>query len=83
MISSSEPLDLAFFYAYGHQGRAMVAVRAPFAMQGDGAGLIGRNVRIDGRQFVVRGVGRQISGPIAAGEPMGLEVEPAAPEAGA
>jgi hypothetical protein len=69
-------IDLEFFYSYGYQGRTMMAVRAPFATTGDGAGLIGRIVRIGGVCFEARSIGRQISGPIAVGEPIGVEVRP-------
>jgi len=67
-------IDLDLFYSYGYQGRTMMAVRAPFAMARDGADLTGRLVRIDGVCFEVLSVGRQISGPVAAGEPIGVEV---------
>ena len=62
------------FYAYGRQGRTMYAIRAPFAAPASGEGLIGRRVRIEGK--LGRGVSilRQIDGPIAAGDPIGVEV---------
>lgn len=67
-------ITLESYYAYGYQGRSMVAARAPFAMSGEAAELVGRTVRIDGALYRVAGVFRQISGPIAKGEPVGLEV---------
>lgn len=70
--------ELDLYYHYGYQGRAMIAGRAPYAMAGDGAGLMGRTVRAGGSLFQVLAISRQISGPIAAGEPIGLEVCPVA-----
>lgn len=71
------PLELDMFYAYGYQGRVMFAVRAPFAMSGKAEGLVGRTIRLQGRLYVVVAVRRQITGDIAAGEPVGVEVRPA------
>lgn len=70
-------ITLEAFYAYGYQGRSMIAARAPFAMSGDAPELVGRTVGIDGALYRVAGVFRQISGPIAQGEPIGLEVRAA------
>lgn len=70
-------IALESYYSYGYQGRSMVAARAPFAMSGDAPELVGRTVRIDGALYRVAGVFRQISGPIAKGEPIGLEVRAA------
>ena len=52
----------------------MYAVRAPFAMPGTGEGLVGRLAGIEGRLYRVLSILRQIGGPIAAGEPIGIEV---------
>ncbi len=71
-----EPLDLDIFYPYGFQGREMIAVRAPHAMSEKAAGLVGRTLRMEGALYIILGVHRQISGPIAAQEPVGLEVRP-------
>ncbi len=67
-------IRLECFYAYGFQGREMRAVRAPFAMAGDAAGLVGQVAEIDGSAYRIIAVSRQISGPIAKGEPIGVEV---------
>ena len=72
--------ELEAFYAYGYRGRAMFAVRAPFTMDAEGRGLVGRIVRIHGAHYEVRAIARQISGPIAAGEPIGVEVCAVAPK---
>jgi hypothetical protein len=52
----------------------MYAVRAPWRMSGAAEDLIGRVVEIDNQTYHVRSVWRQIRGPIAAGEPIGVEV---------
>ena len=70
----SSEITLEPFYAYGYRGRSMMAVRAPFAMSSDASELVGQIARIDGAPYRVLGVWRQISGPIAKGEPIGLEV---------
>ena len=54
----------------------MYAVRAPFAMPGTGEGLLGRVAAIEGKPYRVLSILRQIDGPIAAGEPIGVEVSP-------
>jgi hypothetical protein len=67
-------IDLYCFYAYGYGGRTMYAVRAPFATPNEG--LVGRVARIEGKLYRIVSVLRQIGGPIAAGEPIGVEVSP-------
>jgi len=74
-MSVEEPIRLECFYPYGFQGRAMMAVRAPFAMANDAAGIVGRIADIDGARYRIVAVRRQISGPIAKGEPIGVEVD--------
>lgn len=69
-------IPLFAFYAYGYRGRPMYAVRAPFAMPGTGEGLVGRVAGIEGKLYRVHSILRQIDGPIAAGEPIGVEVSP-------
>mgnify|MGYP000887922821 FL=1 len=76
--ASSSAIALECYYAYGYRGRAMMAVRAPFAMSGDAPELVGQTVSIGGAPYRVVGVWRQISGPIAKGEPIGVEVSVAA-----
>lgn len=81
-MASHPEIALESYYSYGHRGRAMTAVRAPFAMRGDAPEIVGRTVRIDGVAHLVLAVSRQISGPIAKGEPIGVEtraLDPAAP----
>jgi hypothetical protein len=75
-MSTKPPLRVYTFYRYGYRGRDMAAVRAPFAMPADAAPIIGREVWIDEKTYRVKAVARQISGPIAEGEPIGLEIEP-------
>jgi hypothetical protein len=80
MIAHNTDFDLDSFYEYGYQGKSMVAARAPFAMSQDGAGLNGENfigarARLSGRSVRIRSIWRQIGGPIAKGEPIGVEVE--------
>jgi hypothetical protein len=70
-------LDLHGFYAYGYGGRVMHAVRAPFAMADAEQSLVGRAARIEGKLYRIVSVLRQIGGPVAAGEPIGLEIAPA------
>lgn len=73
-MTSPDLLSLECFYAYGHNGKDMRAVRAPFASSGDAPDLIGRRAEIDGAIYEILAVSRQISGPIAKGEPIGVEV---------
>lgn len=74
VAAMASDIALEHFYAYGWRGRNMMAVRSPFAMDGAARELIGQNVRIDGVNYEILAVSRQISGPIAAGEPIGVEV---------
>ncbi len=73
-IGSLEPLDLDIFYPYGFQGREMFAARAPHAMSEKADGLVGCKLRVNGKIYSIIAVHRQVSGPIAAQEPVGLEV---------
>ena len=73
---SVEAIELEAFYAYGHQGREMIAVRSPFAMAATAEEIVDRLVQIGGRRYRVLAVRRQISGPIAFGEPIGIAVSP-------
>ncbi|MCB1545535.1 MAG: hypothetical protein H6872_01760 [Methylobacteriaceae bacterium] len=74
--ASQSQIALESYYAYGYRGRSMMAVRAPFATSGEAPDLVGRIARIDGAAYRVIGISRQISGPIAKGEPIGVEVRP-------
>ena len=67
-------LSLRALYFYGYQGRSMVAVRAPSAMPDNARALVGRYAEAAGRRFRIVATERQISGPVAAGEPIGLEI---------
>ena len=73
---AKSPLKLEAHYRYGYQGRDMYAIRAPWAMSGEAEDLIDRVVEIDDRMYRILGVWRQIRGPIAAGEPIGVEIAP-------
>jgi hypothetical protein len=73
---SKSPLKLENYYPYGYQGREMHAVRAPWAMPGSAEDLIDRVVEIENRPYRILSVWRQIRGPIAAGEPIGVEIAP-------
>jgi hypothetical protein len=73
-MTSAADFDLESFYAYAFRGKAMMAVRAPFATTGDAPDLIGRTARIGGALYEIVALSRQISGPIAKGEPIGVEV---------
>lgn len=73
-MSMPETIRLEAFYSYGYKGREMIAVRAPSAMSAEASEIIGRPVDVAGRRYVVLAVARQISGPIHAGEPIGIEV---------
>lgn len=75
-LSPTSPLKLEAHYPYGYQGREMYAVRAPWAMSDAAEDLIGRAVEIESRHYRILGVWRQIRGPIAAGEPIGVEITP-------
>lgn len=73
-MTVSDAIELEAFYPYGHGQREMFAVRAPFSMSAEAAELVGRTVRIGGSFYAVRGVARQITGPIHKGEPIGIEI---------
>ena len=73
-MSDEEPIELKAFYQYGYRGRDMIAIIAPFAMSADASQIIGRRVRIGAETHRVSAVARQISGPIAVGEPIGIEI---------
>lgn len=68
------PIPVEAFYRYGYKGRAMLAIRAPFAMGADGAEIIGRAIEAGARHYIVVSIARQISGPIHLGEPFGVEL---------
>ncbi len=72
--AAEAPIAVEAFYRYGYGGRRMLAIRAPFAMGGDGVDIIGRVIEADGRRYVVASIARQISGPIHQGEPFGVEL---------
>lgn len=72
-MSAEEPIPVEVFYRYGHRGRDMIAIRAPFAMSAGGRELIGRAIRTPEGAHWVLGVLRQASGPIQKGEPIGVE----------
>ncbi|PWB84349.1 MAG: hypothetical protein C3F11_01775 [Methylocystaceae bacterium] len=69
-----DAIPLEAYYSYGYKGREMIAVRAPSAMTAEASEIIGRPVRIGARRYMALGIGRQVVGPIQAGEPIGLEV---------
>ena len=73
-MSSTADLDLDVFYSYGYKGKSMLAVRAPFATTGDAPDLVGRVALVGGQRYEIIAVSRQISGRIAKGEPIGIEV---------
>lgn len=75
-MSSGAILDLELLYAYGYRDRPMMAVRSPFATPGDAPDLVGRIARIGGERVKILAISRQISGPIAKGEPIGVEIGP-------
>lgn len=75
--TSSDQIDLESFYAFRYRGMSMFAVRAPFAMDGEARQLVGQTARIAGHIYEILAVHRQITGPIARGEPIGVEVRPA------
>ncbi|MCC3245461.1 hypothetical protein LG047_09025 [Methylocystis sp. WRRC1] len=68
-----EPIKVEAFYHYGYKGRDMIAIIAPYPMSADAAEIIGRTVLVGSRPYEVAAVARQISGPIAKGEPIGIE----------
>jgi hypothetical protein len=71
-------LVLGAFYPYGYGGRVMYAVRAPLSAPDASEALVGRVADIEGRLYRIVSVLRQIGGPVAAGEPIGVEVSPVA-----
>ncbi len=74
MMQANDIIVLEAFYSYGYQGREMIAVRAPFAIAAGASEIIDRRVRVGQQRFRILAVWRQIQGPIAAGEPIGIEV---------
>ncbi len=75
----SDDLHLESFYSYGYKGKSMAAVRAPNATTAQAPDLVGRFAWIDGRRVEILSISRQISGPIAKGEPIGVEIRAARP----
>lgn len=73
-MEATPPIPLECYYEYGYRGRTMLAVRAPFATINEAPDLVGRRVLAKGSVWLALGVSRQITGPIAKGEPIGLEV---------
>lgn len=73
-MDSTSPIPLECFYEYGYRGRIMLAVRSPFATSNEAPELMGRTVQANGALWLALAVSRQISGPIALGEPIGLVV---------
>jgi hypothetical protein len=76
-LSSADEIELESFYDYRYRGRDMIAVRAPFATTGDAPDLVGRIASIGGVRYHILAISRQIGGPIAKGEPIGIAVRPA------
>ena len=75
MLSAhDDPLRLDVLYRYGLNGRAMVAARAPFAMLDNARELVGRTADVEGERVRIVSIARQISGPVAKGEPIGIEI---------
>lgn len=60
-------------YRYGFKGAKMVAIRAPFSRHHE-TEMIGTTIYIDGKTYTVKAVGRQVSGYIQKGEPLGVEI---------
>jgi hypothetical protein len=69
-------IELATLYPYAYKGRDMFAITSPFRMEPDKLELIGRRVRIDGEEYIVKSIGRVTQGPIHKGEIIGVAVEP-------
>lgn len=61
------------FYRYSFKGAEMVAIRAPFSRHHEKE-MIGSTIYIDGKTYTVKAVGRQVSGHIQKGEPLGVEI---------
>lgn len=79
MTQSAETV-LDPLYFYGYRGKAMVAAPAPAAMPDNAKALIGEIVAVGTARYRVLSIQRQISGPVAKGEPIGIEIEPVGPE---
>jgi hypothetical protein len=54
----------------------MFAITSPFRMSAENPELIGRRVRIEGREYKVLSIGRVTQGPIHEGEIVGIVTEP-------
>ena len=68
-------LDLEIHYPYGYMGRQMIAIRSHAPMSAAAEGLVGKGLVWNGHGYRIVAVHRQFQGPIAAGEPLGIEVE--------
>lgn len=74
---ADEAIELVALYPYGYKGQDMFAITSPFRMEPEKLELIGRRVRIDQTEYVVKSIGRVTQGPIHKGEIVGIVVEPA------
>jgi hypothetical protein len=74
---TDDVIELAALYPYAYKGQDMFAITSPFRMEPDRLELIGRRVRIDGSEYIVKSIGRVTQGPIHKGEIVGIVVEPA------
>lgn len=76
-------IALECFYPYGFRGKTMLAVSAPWATTGEAPDLIGQIVGVGTARYRIVSISRQISGPIARGEPIGVEVRELPAQSGA
>jgi hypothetical protein len=74
---SDDVIELVALYPYAYQGQDMFAITSPFRMEPDKLELIGRRVRIDRAEYIVKSIGRVTQGPIHKGEIVGIVVAPA------
>jgi hypothetical protein len=75
--STDDVIELAALYPYACKGQDMFAITSPFRMEPDRLELIGRRVRIERSEYIVKSIGRVTQGPIHKGEIVGIVVEPA------
>jgi hypothetical protein len=74
---SDDVIELVALYPYAYQGQDMFAITSPFRMEPEKLELIGRRVRIDRAEYIVKSIGRVTQGPIHKGEIVGIVVAPA------
>jgi hypothetical protein len=76
-MPDNDVIELTALYPYAYKGQEMFAIVSPFRQEAATPELIGRRVRIERAEYIVKSIGRVTQGPIHKGEIVGIVVEPA------